>query len=73
MVSHIQAIIFNKLDFTKKKADKWLKRNSFVRIKPFHETIHYYRARLIEPNEKKYEYRIIQLKPNIKAVIGFSK
>ena len=54
MVNHIQAIIFNKLYFTKKKADQWLKRNSFVRIKPFYETINYYRARLIEPNENKY-------------------
>jgi len=70
-MSHIQAIIFNKLYFTKRQADHWLKRHDFERIKPLHETVHYYRARLKEPNTR-YEYRIKSLTRGVKAVIGFT-
>ena len=69
----IQAIIFKKNSFTKRKADAWLKRYNYVRIKPFHETLNYYRARLKEPNEDKYEYRIIKFNEGIKAVIEYPK
>ena len=69
----IQALIFKKNLFTKRKADAWLKRHNYVRIKPFHETLNYYRARLKEPNENKYEYRLINFGNEIKAVIEYLK
>jgi len=70
---NIQAVIFKKDSFTKRKADAWLKRHNYVRIKPFHETINYLRARLKEPNEDKYEYMIIKFNDGIKAVIEYPK
>ena len=69
---NIQSVIFKKDSFTKRKADTWLKRHNYVRIKPFHETLNYYRARLKEPNDK-YEYRIIKFNDGIKAVIEYPK
>ena len=69
----IQAIIFKKDSFTKRKADAWLKRHNHVRIKPFHETLNYLRARLQQRNEDKYEYRIIKFNDGIKAVIEYPK
>ncbi len=68
-----QAIIFKKDNFTKAKADSWLRRHKYVLIKPFHETINYFRARLKEPNAKKYEYRIIDIANGIKAVAEYVK
>ena len=70
---NIQAVIFKKDSFTKRKADAWLKRYNYVRIKPFHDTLNYLRARLKEPNEDKYEYRIIKFNDGIKAVIEYPK
>ena len=70
---NIQAVIFKKDSFTKRKADAWLKRHNYVRIKPSHETLNYLRARLQQPNEDKYEYRIIKFNEGIKAVIEYPK
>ena len=68
-----QAIIFRKDAFSKRKADAWLQRHGYARIKPFHETLNYFRARLKEPDESKYEYRLVKFGDNIKAVIGYPK
>ena len=38
-----------------------------------HETLNYLRARLQQPNEDKYEYRIIKFNDGIKAVIEYPK
>ena len=70
---NIQAVIFRKDAYSKRKADAWLKRHNYVRIKPFHETLNYYRARLKEPNENKYEYRLIKFGEGTKAVIEYPK
>ena len=70
---NLQAIIFKKDKYTKRKADSWLRRHNYVRIKPFHDTLNYLRARLKEPNEEKYEYRLIKFGDDIKAVIEFQK
>ena len=70
---NIQAVIFKKDSFTKRKADAWLKRHNHVRIKPFHETLNYLRARLQQTNKDKYEYRIIKFNEGIKAVIEYPK
>ena len=69
----IQAIIFKKDSYTKRKDDAWLKRYNYVRVKPFHETLNYLRARIKHPNEDKYEYRIIKFNDGIKAVIEYPK
>ena len=69
----IQATIFKKDSYTKIKANAWLKRHNHVRIKPFHETLNYLRSRLQQPNEDKYEYRIIKFNEGIKAVIEYPK
>ena len=69
----VQAIIFKKISFSKRKADAWLNRHGYTRIKPFHETLNYLRARLKEPNESVYEYRLTKFGENIKAVIGYPK
>ena len=67
----MQAILFSKDYFSKRSADHWLKRNGKVRIKPFHETLQFYRARLRDVNEDKYDYIIKQIAPGIKAVFWF--
>ena len=69
----IQAVIFRKEFYTKRKADAWLRRHGYTRIKPFHETLNYYRARLREPNADKYNYRMIKYSSNIKVVIEYPK
>ena len=72
MTGRLQAIIFHKDKYTKRTADQWLKRNGYKRIKPLHETRNFLRARLKEPNEDLYKYRMINFKPDIKAVIEYN-
>ena len=70
---NLQAIIFRKDKYNRRQAESWLRRNNYKRIKPFHETLHYLRARLKEPNDKKYDYRLIQFGDYIKAVFEIPK
>ena len=70
---NVQAVIFKKESFTKRRADEWLKRHGYKRIKPFHETINYLRARLRVPNEDKYDYRMIKYNDDIKAVLEYAR
>ena len=73
MPLHIQALIFHKDSFSKRSADQWLRRHQFLRIKPFHETVNYFPARIREPDDDLYEYRTKRFKPGIKAIIGISR
>jgi hypothetical protein len=69
--SNIQSVLFNKYYFTENEAKKWLNKYHEYPIKDVHETKHYYRYRLREPNNFKY-FRIINSHdPNVKFVIGF--
>ena len=68
-----QSIIFSKDYFTKRTVDQWLKRHNFKRIKPLHETVNYFRARLRVPDEDLYDYRMKTIRTGIKAVIQFPK
>ncbi len=70
--SNIQAIMFKKDKFTRRRADVWLRRHNYERIKPFDETINYLRARLKPVNYKK-DYRIIKFGQDIKVVLEIQK
>lgn len=66
----IQAILFDKKKFTKKKAEKWIKNNKYHPLK-LHITKNKYRFRLIEPN-KGTTYRIKKLADSgIEFVMGY--
>ena len=69
----VQAVIFKKDKYTKNKVDVWLRRHNYKRIKPIHETLNYFRARIKEPNSDLYDYRIIKFNNDIKAVVEFKK
>lgn len=54
----IQAILFPTSDFTVKTANKWLKEHGHTKMKPFHKTAGYLRARITEPDPKKRYYSV---------------
>ena len=67
----IQALLFNKNDFTKNDAIHWLERHNIMYLK-IHTTNVYHRARLIQPKYGiNYKYRTITFSdfPNIKAIL----
>lgn len=68
--SKIQAVLFNNKFYDEKSAKLWLDKHNLKKIKPFHLTKNYLRARLVEPNNFKRMY-IKQINKNIKFVIGF--
>ena len=73
-MSQLQAVIFNRYDWTIPQIRKFLERNKMTPIKPIHTTTNYYRVRLIEP-KKSNNFRLItlQLKPEVKAVVMWRK
>ena len=73
MVSHIQAILFKKEFFNTKQANAFLKRHNFKKIKPFDITNTYLRARLIQPNYKRFMYRIGSISPKIDVIYEIPK
>lgn len=48
----VQAVIFNKKDYTPTQCNKWLRIHRLRPIKAMHETENYYRYRISEPNPK---------------------
>lgn len=70
-MSQLQAILFDKNKYTLNSATKWLQSNKYYPLK-YHVTDHYIRARLHEPDYKKYQYRTINLTKNIKAITMYS-
>ena len=63
----IQALLFNRDDWTPDKARRYMKRNKYEPIKRVHKTDKYLRYRLKHP--KKTEYRTIKMPENVLAVI----
>ena len=59
--------------YTKRQADSWLKIRNFIRVKPFHETLNYFRARVREPNKYLYKYITRNLHSGIKIIIAIPK
>jgi hypothetical protein len=74
-MSQLQAVLFNRYDWTISKIRKFLERNKMTPIKPIHTTVNYYRVRLIEPKKRSHEFRLItlQMKPEVKAVVMWRK
>lgn len=52
----IQAVIFNKKKWTIPKAKKWLYDHGFKPIKQVHETLNYFRYRILPPLKNKSYY-----------------
>ena len=69
MSSHTQSILFSKDLYDTKSARRWLMHHNLSPIKRVHETTHFLRYRIREPNER-YDYRTKILTTGIKAVIG---
>ena len=69
----IQALLFDKKYYTIRQANAFLKGNNFKKIKPFHITNKYMRARLIEPNYKKYIYTKGHITTGIDCIYQFNK
>ena len=72
-MSSIQAILFHRDYFNNKMANEFMKRNKLVKIKPYHLTKKYIRARLLTPNYKKYKYRIGTIAPHVDVIYQFWK
>lgn len=68
-MSEIQSIIFKKQYWTPNRAKQWLIFNGF-KAEKIDETEKYYRFRQQSP-DKFEDFRMINLKPSVKAVIGF--
>ena len=54
-------------------ANEFMKRNKLVKIKPYHLTKKYIRARLLTPNYKKYKYSIGTIAPHVDVIYQFWK
>ena len=52
----LQAVLFPIASFTPKDATEWLKEHNHKKIKPFHKTDNYLRARIVEPDPHKKYY-----------------
>ena len=70
MPSEIQAVLFEKNKYSKLMANYWLFKHKLKKIKPFHVTRKFYRARIKNPS--KYErMRIKRTSKGINFIIGF--
>lgn len=65
----IQSVIFPKNLFDENKANEFLNKKELKKIKPFHETKNFYRARLKNPIGFKY-FRTIRLPNGVEMIIG---
>lgn len=70
--TRIQAIIFEKENFTVPQAKKWLKKHDYKEYIKYDITPNFYRFRLIEP-KKKGMYRMINFGDDIKAVLEITR
>lgn len=68
-MSEIQSILFKKRYWTKKRALDWLIKRNFKHFK-IDETPKFFRFRQTDPKLYNF-FRMIDLQPSIKAVIGF--
>ncbi len=72
-MSKVQAVLFHKDKYDSKKARAWLKENNFKPVKRVDITDKYRRYRIIQPDYKKYAYRIKKSKKNIDFIIQVKK
>ena len=72
-MSGIQALLFDKKYYNVRQANAFLKRNNIEKLKPFHITYKYIRARLIEPNYKIYIYRKGTITSGIDCIFQIKK
>ena len=68
----IQAILFSKKEYSDKEAKNWLKNHNYNFISN-RITNNYRRYRLIEPNYRKYIYRIQHINNNISFIMQYKK
>lgn len=73
MGTHIQAVLFDKSIYTTTQARAWLKKEGIQPLKRVDNTEKYHRYRIIEPNYKKYNYRIKRSRKGIDFIIAFDK
>lgn len=71
--SKVQAFLFDKNQFNPEQVKEWIKDHEYSLKKSIHETEGYLRARIMNPNEKKYDYRTIDISKGIKGIIQFPK
>jgi hypothetical protein len=69
-MSKVQSILFDKNYYSFSDAIKWIKSHNFV-VKKVDITENYYRIRQLDPKNFN-RFRIIDIKPGIKFVIGFT-
>ena len=69
----VQALLFRKQYFTIHEVNQFLRRNNIQPIKDIHTTNTYYRCRLLQPNYKKYYYRIGNITKGIDCIFEFNK
>ena len=69
----IQALFFYKDYFTIPEVKQFLRRNNIQPIKYVHTTDTYYRCRLLQPDCKKYYYRIGNITKGIDCIFEFNK
>lgn len=65
---NVQAVIIDRTLCTKRDANKWVFNHNFIPIKPMHETQHYYRYRIKQPN-KQSNYFTMDFIDGIKFII----
>ncbi len=68
--SYVQAVIFEKKKWKKKKINEYLEKNDLKPLKEIHETTNYYRQRIRDPKQFK-KFITKDLSGGIKVVIGF--
>ncbi len=69
-MSEIQAILFNKFNYSADMARSWLNNHNYNPIKRVHVTHNYLRYRINEP-EKYKSFRITKESDGIRFIIGF--
>ena len=69
----IQSLLFNRDHYTLAEVRRFLDRNQIYPIKPIHATNRYYRCRLLNPNYKRYYYRIGTISKGLDAIFEFNK
>ena len=68
----IQAVLFKKNEWTKNKAQEWLKKHGYNSISN-RTTNEYFRYRILSPNYTKYIYRIQHNKSGPDFIMQYKK
>lgn len=68
-MKNIQAILFNRNEWTLEETKNYLKHHNIIPIKKVHKTKQFYRYRLINPDSNKYKYYTKKLNNGIDLII----